>query len=211
MFKKHNTNWVKAQGRVVALDRQTGVNEYGAAEAWVDSYVVDVQPTEGEPFRAEVEPGGFNHGLLHVESSKFRHPQEGEVVSVEYDPASRKVRFDMSDPALVKQTYRERNATSHTIYEQSLGAPVGTQSVGGTAADVLASLGVGGGGDLKAQLLRMAAQNPGSVIDLRSSHGSADSSSDPVDRLAKLADLKERGVLTEAEFEAEKQRILGEN
>jgi hypothetical protein len=33
--------------------------------------------------------------------------------------------------------------------------------------------------------------------------------SDPVDQLERLADLKERGALTQEEFEAEKRRILG--
>jgi hypothetical protein len=32
---------------------------------------------------------------------------------------------------------------------------------------------------------------------------------DPVDRLAKLADLRDRGAITDAEFEAEKAKILG--
>jgi hypothetical protein len=34
--------------------------------------------------------------------------------------------------------------------------------------------------------------------------------SDPVDQLAKLADLRDRGALTNEEFEAQKQRILGQ-
>jgi Short C-terminal domain len=33
---------------------------------------------------------------------------------------------------------------------------------------------------------------------------------DPVDQLEKLADLRDRGVLTPEEFEAQKRRILGE-
>lgn len=34
-------------------------------------------------------------------------------------------------------------------------------------------------------------------------------SSDPIDRLERLAALKERGMLTDAEFEQQKRRILG--
>ncbi len=34
-------------------------------------------------------------------------------------------------------------------------------------------------------------------------------SQDPLDRLSKLADLHERGALTDAEFEAEKKKLLG--
>jgi hypothetical protein len=33
---------------------------------------------------------------------------------------------------------------------------------------------------------------------------------DPLDRLSKLADLHERGALTDAEFEAEKHKLLGQ-
>jgi hypothetical protein len=57
------------------------------------------------------------------------------------------------------------------------------------------------GGDLKAQLLQMAAQNPGAVVDLRSS--------EPVDRLSVLAELKRQGVLTDDQFAAAKAKILG--
>jgi Short C-terminal domain len=33
---------------------------------------------------------------------------------------------------------------------------------------------------------------------------------DPVDRIARLADLRDRGALTQAEFDVQKKRILGE-
>jgi len=32
---------------------------------------------------------------------------------------------------------------------------------------------------------------------------------DPADEIAKLADLRDRGALTEAEFEAQKKKVLG--
>jgi Short C-terminal domain len=41
--------------------------------------------------------------------------------------------------------------------------------------------------------------------------GSNASASDPLDRLGKLADLHDRGALTDAEFAAEKAKILGES
>jgi hypothetical protein len=71
--------------------------------------------------------------------------------------------------------------------------------------------GLGGGGDLKERLLQMAAQNPGSVIDLRSSQSPTGEASDPVDRLSKLAELKQQGALTDDEFTAAKAKILGES
>jgi len=39
----------------------------------------------------------------------------------------------------------------------------------------------------------------------------AQAGEDPVDKLTKLTELKEKGVLTDAEFEAQKARILGES
>jgi hypothetical protein len=38
---------------------------------------------------------------------------------------------------------------------------------------------------------------------------SAQPPADPLDRLQKLADLRDRGVLSDAEFEAQKAKILG--
>ena len=38
----------------------------------------------------------------------------------------------------------------------------------------------------------------------------APTSEDPLDRLSKLAELHDRGVLTDAEFETQKKKMLGE-
>jgi hypothetical protein len=59
---------------------------------------------------------------------------------------------------------------------EHLGEP-GAQTAGGPAAQLLA--GLGGGGDLKARLLPMAARDPESVMDLRSSERSVEQASDP--------------------------------
>ena len=66
------------------------------------------------------------------------------------------------------------------------------------------------GMEVKAQLDRMAAANPASVVNL-SSGSPGRSGSDPEDRIAKLADLKERGALSNEEFAAAKAKILGES
>jgi hypothetical protein len=210
VFHRHDNKWVKGKAKVIAVDRHSTTFSDGAPAVTVDGFVLEVQPADGEPFRANVEPAGFNHALLHVESSNFRHPVEGEIVSVEYDPESRAVRFDMSDPALqAKASRHAREDAEHAAYEDALNAPLGAHAIQGAPVEALA--GLGDLGDLKARLLQMAAQNPGAVIDLRSSQPPTGQASDPVDRLAKLADLKDRGVLTDAEFAAEKAKILGES
>jgi hypothetical protein len=43
-----------------------------------------------------------------------------------------------------------------------------------------------------------------------SGHGGSAASGDPLERLARLGDLHDRGVLTDAEFAAEKAKIISE-
>ena len=134
-------------------------------------------------------------------------PYVGQVVPVRYDPS------DHSKVVVDLQALEERHKQASAAQEAQLDAQVahlgepGVQTAGGPAAQA----GLGSGSDLKVQLLQMAAQNPGSVIDLRSSQPQAEKASDPVDRLAKLADLHERRALTDEELAAEKAKILGED
>jgi hypothetical protein len=134
---------------------------------------------------------------------------QGSVVPVRYDPS------DHSKIALDLPALKSTHAQAEAAQQAQLAAQVahleepGPQHAGGPAAQVLEGL---GGGDLKAQLLQMAAQNPESVIDLRSSQSPAEhASQDPVERLSKLAELKQQGALTEEEFAAAKAQILGDS
>ena len=131
---------------------------------------------------------------------------QGSVVPIRYEPSDHsKVVLDM--PALEERQARSDAAGKAQLDAQfeRLGEP-GSGTGGGPGVQALA--GLGDVGDLKAQLLQTAAENPGSV-DL-SSGAPGRPGSDPEDRLAKLADLKERGVLSDDEFAAEKAKILGE-
>jgi hypothetical protein len=132
---------------------------------------------------------------------------QGSVVPVRYDPSDHsKVVLDV--PALEERHARADAAGKTQLDSQldRLGEP--GSGTGGPGVQALA--GLGNLGDLKAQLLQTAAENPGSVVDL-SSGSPGPSSSSPEDRLAKLADLKDRGVLSDDEFAAEKAKILGES
>ena len=132
---------------------------------------------------------------------------EGSVVPVRYEPSDHsKVVLDV--PALEEHHARADAAGKAQLDAQfeRLGEP-GSGTGGGPGVQALA--GLGDVRDLKAQLLQTAAENPGAVVDL-SSGAPGRPGSDPEDRLAKLADLKERGVLSDDEFAAEKAKILGE-
>jgi hypothetical protein len=79
--------WQEGEGTV----RDTRVSRFGPGDnaAIVTHYVMDVQPSTGEPFRAEVrEP--FTAGAFHA-------PIVGEVVKVKCDPARKEAKFDLSD------------------------------------------------------------------------------------------------------------------
>jgi hypothetical protein len=132
---------------------------------------------------------------------------EGSVVPVRYDPSDHsKAVVDL--PALREKQSQADVAQQAQLDQQfaHLGEP-GAQAASGPAAELLGGL---AGGDLKAQILRLAAQNPGSVIDMRSSSPPGEQSPDPVERLSKLAELKQQGALTDEEFTAAKAKILGE-
>ncbi len=133
---------------------------------------------------------------------------EGSVVPVRYDSSDHsKVVLDV--PAL-EQVHANADAAQNAQIDAQF-ARIGEPGSGtGSGPGVQAPAGLGNLGDLKAQLLQMAAENPGSVVDL-SSGSPGHSDSDPEDRLAKLAGLKERGVLSDEEFASAKAKILGES
>ena len=168
MLRRHD--WVKARGRVVAVDRHSTTMSGGQPGTYDDGYVIDVEPEEGEPFRAQVNPAGHYIGHFGVESLNFKHPNEGDIVSVEYDPASREVRFDMSDPALQEKASRHAHDDAvHARYEAALHAS--------------------------------PPQQPATERT---------SEKDSIDRLEELAKLHRQGSLTDEEFTAAKQQLLGE-
>ncbi len=75
------------------------------------------------------------------------------------------------------------------------------------------------------ELMRQALADPAAFAETMRARGNASahlpggaqvagapgpSTADPVDRIAKLADLRDRGAVSEDEFQAQKKRILGE-
>ena len=132
---------------------------------------------------------------------------EGSVVPVRYDRSDH-TKVVLDEPAL-QERHAKADAAGKTQLDAQfarLGEP-GSGTGGGPGVQALGAL--GDLGDLKAQLLQTAAANPESVVSL-SAGSSARPGSDPEDRLEKLADLKERGFLSDEEFAAAKAKILGE-
>ncbi len=155
-------------------------------------YVVDVQPAAGGPmFRTKINvqytapEGGAQN--------PYRRLDDGEVVPVRCDQKRQKAKFDEStlrrqEPASV--------AEQPSQFEAAASAPPGTPpQLAGEARPSAA--------------VQMAAGDPGSVMRM-STAGSSAAGADPLERLQKLADLHDRGALTDAEFAAEKAKLLGE-
>jgi hypothetical protein len=176
-----------------------GLTQYGDVYGGSTSQGVKVRVRFADGAVTEFEKGPLS-------ASDVGYFTVGSVVPVRYDPADHsKIVLDI--PAL-KETHAQTEVAQQAQLDAQFartGEP-GAPGLGGTAAQVFA-----GGGDLKTQLLQMAAQNPGSVIDLRSSEPSAPRAADPVDRLSKLAELKQQGLLSDEEFTAAKAKIFGES
>jgi hypothetical protein len=168
-----------------------------------------LQGTYGIEFRVKF-PDGSTADVKErfLDASNQGYVSEGDVVPVRYDPSDySKVRLDV--PAL-EAPLKDANAAQGARVDAAL-ARLGEPGAGaGGEAGVEGSTPMAKGMEVKAQLDRMAAANPASVVNL-SSGSPGRFRSDPEDRLAKLADLKERGVLSDEEFAAEKAKILSES
>jgi hypothetical protein len=140
---------------------------------------------------------------------------EGGMIPVRYD-AKDHSHFVIDFP-LIRERQEERQTQSQDATNARIEAQLARANQPGASPGEPGTQSIPGLGtfdspeDLKAKLLEQGSQGNTSVIDLSGRSASAPSGSDPVDQLTKLADLKDRGVLTEAEFEAEKAKILGES
>lgn len=186
-------------------------------------YVLDVQPAGGRPmFRATL--------LSPLNVDTLREMSVGEVVPVQCNPKSQDVKFDKSDPSIRRDTVDDAQRDS---FDAIRNAAPGTaaSTTGPTAQGPLepetsrsAELGdrqtplVGDRSELNA---RREARPPGRVGGSASDRselkarlearvaGGVGGVSDPVERLKELADLRDRGVITDEELQAQKRKLLG--
>ena len=151
-----------------------------------------VTPDGEEPFDAEVKEPYQKMG---------GGPIVGQTLGVLYDPSDHtRVAIDHSSQGQVIQ------ALSHMSPEMQ--AALG--SVGGGSAQDLVEEAMA---DPKAFREKMRAGRSGPVVIVAGQQvpgtPAAAPPMSPTDEIAKLADLRDRGALTDAEFQAQKQRVLG--
>ena len=104
--------WEKAQALIIEA---RAARHGGGRDSFVHGFIADVTTASGETFRAELEDPLF--------SPDFLEPDVRDTVGVEFDPKSRKVRFDTSDPKLSIRAHRH---AERERFDQALRQPAGT-------------------------------------------------------------------------------------
>ena len=156
--------------------------------------------------------------------------QPGEPMPVRYDPADHsKLVLDLpAFKAILGPKVQERNAASDAVLADKIAQAEGRMSgsAGTSPNDLAAALSGSSIGDILQQATedpegfrtRMLAQAEGSgasAFVVTEGGGTplngapARQTTGVADQLGKLADLRDRGALTPAEFEAQKQKLLG--
>jgi hypothetical protein len=174
-------HWDTVEGRVVATE--VAVETAAGYEDRL-RYLVDIQPPGGSTVRVKLEEPKFIRG-------GFAQPSVGAAISVLFDPKSQKAKFDTSDPRI--NLSRQPDA-GQAAFEAAAAASPGTPP---PVVNELQALGVSAAGEISGA--------PGSVGRSGSATGNQD---DPAARLAKLEDLKKKGLVTDAEYAAQRQRII---
>lgn len=202
------------QGQAVIVAREThegtyrrGINLYAPTGQYnhVYDYVADVEPDSGAPaFRATFTE--------MFESDEEYRPVVGDRSRVRFHPKDQSVEFDRS---ALRDLATAAKASGHdrfgAIATAGPGSPAPAASPdppppgsGGAEEILRASILIARRKGDEAEAERLTAK-------LESLGGEPRAApQDPLDRLAKLADLHERGALTDAEFAAEKAKVLGD-
>jgi Short C-terminal domain len=207
VFGKRAENKLRENGRsalatVIAVKQghlgSGGGQDWGGQNSSLNfHFTLQIAPDGEVPFEAKV-----NDRILISNSP----PGVGAKIAVLYDPNDHSdVRIDHSNEGMVE------NAIGGI--PDSMKQAIQAAGAGDAVADIMKQVATDpeallksmrGGGDIAAQF--RAQLNP---IGAQPA-AAAPATQDPVAQLAALADLRDRGVLTNEEFTAQKKRILGE-
>jgi len=130
--------------------------------------------------------------------------------------------FDRKDPTRVEIVWDQVPSLQDRVQLRTAARLQAAQQATASGSGSAAPAGDGSPQDL----MRQALANPAAFAETMRAQGMASAQVpwgthatdapgasnhlDPVDRIAKIADLRDRGALTESEFQAQKKRILGE-
>lgn len=185
------------------------VDGFNQVESRTDhlNLTLSVQPDGGEPFQATISQA----------FSTFR-PFKDWQCKVIYDPNDRSRIAVMEDTVTPPGMDHARAENAAQIRSEAMAA-----AASGNIADFVQSMQaramsgqLGGGVAMDPRLIQQAMAAAGANLAAMNGvpgAGSASSTGTPsvADELAKLADLRDRGVLSEAEFEVQKAKLLAQD
>ena len=199
MFGKDKSleeNGTRASAEVVKAEQSevgitTGNPAFAGATEVVWKLDVKVKPEGAEPFEAHVEARLSQYTLLRV----------GTTVPVLFDPGDHsKVALDMSPQGWTDAAIASATAANPAMagpikemMEAAMKDPAGFQKHAMEQAEEA----------FKAAGFKMTGMSPGAA--------GAGGSVEMVDTLERLADLRDRGVLSDEEFAKQKQKLLDES
>ena len=154
-----------------------------------------------------IEPTAVEHSEL-VHNRKWPHP--GMVLPARIDRANpKKVKLDW-DAVQDSREQAQGSAEAIAAARRGEGGGAGIGGVGGAQVINLSGGDLSQLSDEQRQKLAALGIDPSALGAAAADGGGGDDAGDErLDQLQKLADLKERGALTEKEFEAEKKKLLG--
>jgi hypothetical protein len=204
--------WRPGQATIVALKEIRSIGRHGGIDSGGSKmktydFVADVQPTGG---------GAVFRTVMHepFDERVWRQPSVGDVVPVKCDPGRQKAKFDTAavtarDKAQKEATKTEQAAQFDAMVNASPGSPATESDVVRDSDGALRHADgrpyIPSVEELREGLRRKRGEQPAAQRPPAAKPG------DRLERLQELADLHDRGVLTDAEFSAEKARILDQD
>jgi hypothetical protein len=181
--------WESAEGTIVAT--QVAVQ---TAAGYVNrlEYAVDVHRADGSVVRVTLREPKFIKG-------GFSQPAVGAVVGVLFDPRREDAKFDTSDPRL-KISVRED--AKRAAFDAAVAGSPGTATPG-----VPGQIQVLSGADAAPIVNALLSSESLSGVD--GLQGLGRDAGGPAERLEKLDDLKAKGLVSDAEYAAQRQKIIG--
>lgn len=175
-------NLESAEGTVVATE--VAVQTAAGYEDRL-RYAVDVHPSTGPAFRVTLEEPKFIRG-------GFAQPSVGDVLGVLYDPKKKTAKFDTSDPRINAST--QQGADKATFEAAATASPGTAPPPRSDQMQVLTGVDT-------AQLANAPSLSKAAGTE-------AHKTEDPSARLAKLDDLKAKGLVSDAEYSAQREKII---
>ena len=140
---------------------------------------------------------------MHALLPQTHRPRPGTRVAVLYDPGDHsRVELD-SQPALTADAAIDAITSARPDLN-------GAQVMGMPMTDVIRQAIADPNGFREQMMARGTQLQQQAMAAMQAQAGAAPQSNDPVDRLERLAALKDRGLITDEEFEQQKRRILSE-